>query len=92
MERLTQLLPQLGSVHDRVAGLVVIEVDEDVVTVLPVGIDSLSPAPELRAALAVDGPAVVSIECAADEIPPFAAFLTSKTVTHEDRTDVAASA
>ena len=28
-------------------------------------------APELRAALAVDGPAVVSIECAADEIPAF---------------------
>ncbi|MDT5217989.1 MAG: acetolactate synthase large subunit [Mycobacterium sp.] len=49
-------------------------------------------APELRAALAVDGPAVVSIECAADEIPPFAAFLTSKTVNHEVRADVATSA
>jgi acetolactate synthase-1/2/3 large subunit len=49
-------------------------------------------APELRAALAVDGPAVVSIECAADEIPPFAAFLTGTTATHEDRADVATSA
>jgi acetolactate synthase-1/2/3 large subunit len=29
----------------------------------------------LGAALAADGPSVVSIECAADEIPPFAAFL-----------------
>ncbi|OBI73179.1 thiamine pyrophosphate-binding protein [Mycobacterium sp. E740] len=34
---------------------------------------SLSAA--LGAALATDGPAVVSIECSADEIPPFAAFL-----------------
>lgn len=29
----------------------------------------------LTAALAVDGPAVVSIECSADEIPPFAPFI-----------------
>jgi acetolactate synthase-1/2/3 large subunit len=29
----------------------------------------------LRTALDVDGPSVVSVECAADEIPPFAAFL-----------------
>jgi acetolactate synthase-1/2/3 large subunit len=29
----------------------------------------------LAAALACDGPAVVSVECSADEIPPFAAFL-----------------
>jgi acetolactate synthase I/II/III large subunit len=32
-------------------------------------------APALRAALDVDGPSVVSVECSADEIPPFAAFL-----------------
>jgi acetolactate synthase-1/2/3 large subunit len=56
----------------------------------------------MRAALAVDGPAVVSIECTADEIPPFAPFLTElsakATATQEfpnvkeNRTDVAASA
>lgn len=34
-------------------------------------------AAALRTALDVDGPAVVSVECAADEIPPFAAFLTT---------------
>ncbi|MGV0872743.1 thiamine pyrophosphate-binding protein [Mycolicibacterium sp. XJ879] len=31
----------------------------------------------LDTALAVDGPSVVGVECSADEIPPFAAFLTS---------------
>ena len=31
----------------------------------------------LREALAVDGPSVVSVECSADEIPPFAPFLTA---------------
>jgi acetolactate synthase I/II/III large subunit len=56
----------------------------------------------LRAALDVDGPSVVSVECAADEIPPFAPFLgasvAKKTVnqqissTQEERTNVAASA
>lgn len=56
----------------------------------------------LRAALEVDGPSVVSVECAADEIPPFAPFLgarvAKKTVNQqisfaqEERTDVAASA
>lgn len=30
----------------------------------------------VRTALEIDGPAVISIECAADEIPPFAPFLT----------------
>lgn len=35
--------------------------------------DALAPA--LSAALAADGPSVVSIECSADEIPPFAPFL-----------------
>jgi acetolactate synthase-1/2/3 large subunit len=31
----------------------------------------------IQAALEVDGPSVVSVECAADEIPPFAAFLAA---------------
>jgi acetolactate synthase-1/2/3 large subunit len=38
--------------------------------------DALSAAVER--AMAVDGPSVVSVECAADEIPPFAAFLNGK--------------
>jgi acetolactate synthase I/II/III large subunit len=56
----------------------------------------------LHTGLDVDGPAVVSVECAADEIPPFAPFLTGKPVkttateeiptSKENRTDVAASA
>ncbi|MEE6135187.1 thiamine pyrophosphate-binding protein [Mycobacterium sp. 050128] len=41
----------------------------------------VSDAKELAAAmgtaLGIDGPAVVSVECAADEIPPFAPFLTA---------------
>ncbi len=41
----------------------------------------------VRAALDTDGPSVVSIECSADEIPPFANFLgnaaTQTTVHHE---------
>ena len=58
-------------------------------------------APAMRAALDVDGPAVVSVECAADEIPPFAPFLVqqAKTTASEEiptvkkeRTNVAASA
>jgi acetolactate synthase-1/2/3 large subunit len=59
-------------------------------------------AAAMRAALDVDGPAVVSIECAADEIPPFAPFLSKVPVkvtateeitsVKENRTDVAASA
>ncbi|ORW44069.1 acetolactate synthase [Mycobacterium paraense] len=51
-------------------------------------LDGLSAA--LRAALATDGPAVVSVECAAEEIPPFAPFLIP--TAKEARTDVAASA
>jgi len=47
-------------------------------------------AATMRAALAIDGPAVVSVECAADEIPPFAPFLTQ--IVKENRTDVVASA
>ena len=59
-------------------------------------------AAAMRAALDIAGPAVVSVECAADEIPPFAPFLTQVPVkaidideiptVKENRTDVAASA
>jgi acetolactate synthase I/II/III large subunit len=49
----------------------------------------------LRAALAHDGPAVVSIECSADEIPPFAPFLQvpqHHSIDKELKPDVAARA
>jgi len=56
----------------------------------------------MGAALDVDGPAVVSVECAADEIPPFAPFLTAAPLNNaavkqisfdkEKRTNVVASA
>ncbi|BCO37544.1 thiamine pyrophosphate-dependent protein [Mycobacterium heckeshornense] len=59
-------------------------------------------AAALRATLDVDGPSVVSVECAADEIPPFAPFLSASSAKHavshessttkENRADVAASA
>jgi acetolactate synthase I/II/III large subunit len=59
-------------------------------------------AAAVRGSLAVDGPSVVSVECAADEIPPFAPFLdvllANKSVnqqiphTREDHINVAASA
>ncbi|OBF91368.1 acetolactate synthase [Mycobacterium sp. 852014-52450_SCH5900713] len=59
-------------------------------------------AAALRVALEIEGPAVVSVECNADEIPPFAPFLTalsgSAAVTEqvptvkENQADVAASA
>jgi acetolactate synthase I/II/III large subunit len=59
-------------------------------------------AAAVRGSLDVDGPSVVSVECAADEIPPFAPFLdvppTNKPVnqqiphTQEDHINVAASA
>jgi acetolactate synthase-1/2/3 large subunit len=48
-------------------------------------------APALRAALDADGPSVVSVECSADEIPPFANFLgsavpgTAKPSTHKEK-------
>ncbi|GFG52024.1 thiamine pyrophosphate-dependent protein [Mycolicibacterium agri] len=45
-------------------------------------IDELPAA--LRAALEVDGPSVVSVECSADEIPPFAAFLGKAAVKNTD--------
>jgi acetolactate synthase-1/2/3 large subunit len=59
-------------------------------------------AAAVRRSLDVDGPSVVSVECAADEIPPFAPFLDEQlinkvptqqiTLTQEDFTNVAASA
>jgi acetolactate synthase I/II/III large subunit len=59
-------------------------------------------AAAVRGSLDVDGPAVVSVECAADEIPPFAPFLDGQlinkvatqqiTLTQEDFINVAASA
>ncbi|KUH95637.1 thiamine pyrophosphate-binding protein [Mycobacterium sp. IS-3022] len=58
-------------------------------------VDELASLPAaLGAALDTDGPAVISIECSADEIPPFAAFLDGATsnpsVTKEIPTNVAA--
>ncbi|GAB3006112.1 acetolactate synthase [Mycobacterium bourgelatii] len=44
----------------------------------------------LRTALGIDGPAVVSVECAADEIPPFAPFLARAT-EKENQDDVSES-
>ncbi len=50
----------------------------------------------LRTALEVDGPSVVSVECSADEIPPFANFLGNAakqpSITKENRSNVTASA
>ncbi len=55
----------------------------------------------LQTALVVDGPSVVSVQCSADEIPPFAPFLgkaapktpvlNHQLITKENRTHVAAS-
>jgi acetolactate synthase I/II/III large subunit len=56
-------------------------------------IDDLAPA--LLAALDADGPSVVSVECSADEIPPFANFLgnaVQRPIPKENRSDVAARA
>jgi acetolactate synthase-1/2/3 large subunit len=59
-------------------------------------------ASAVRTALDLDGPSVVSVECAADEIPPFAPFLTplsaknltsqENPTTKENHTHVPASA
>ena len=64
--------------------------------------DTAGLAAAVRASLNVDGPSVISVECAADEIPPFAPFLdvaSSKSyanhhipLAQKDRTHVAASA
>jgi acetolactate synthase I/II/III large subunit len=63
-------------------------------------IDALPAA--LERAMAVDGPSVVSVECSADEVPPFAAFLNKQpanqvaeqeiTMTKENRFHVPSSA
>jgi acetolactate synthase I/II/III large subunit len=45
----------------------------------------------MRAALDVDGPSVVSIECAADEIPPFAPFLGSAAPKPDSKNQVSIS-
>lgn len=39
----------------------------------------------LEAALAVDGPSVVSVECSPDEIPPFAPFLTGRSTAQASK-------
>jgi acetolactate synthase-1/2/3 large subunit len=45
-------------------------------TLRSVDVDDIEALPAaLETALGVDGPSVISIECSADEIPPFAAFL-----------------
>jgi acetolactate synthase I/II/III large subunit len=64
--------------------------------------DTAELAAAVRASLNIEGPSVISVECAADEIPPFAPFLdamsTESSANHhislaqEDRTHVAASA
>ncbi|MGE2715534.1 thiamine pyrophosphate-binding protein [Mycolicibacterium litorale] len=62
------------------------------------GIDDLAAA--VGSALDSDGPSVVSVECSADEIPPFAPFLAARkpdvtslpTIHEEDSLDVPASA
>ncbi len=52
----------------------------------------------LRASFGVEGPSVLSVECSADEMPPFAPFLADVgkaaelTTMKENRTDVPASA
>ncbi|MGV0596790.1 thiamine pyrophosphate-binding protein [Mycolicibacterium vulneris] len=57
-------------------------------------VDSIEQLPHaLARALAADGPSVVSIECSADEIPPFAPFLTPphvNSITQKDPPYVAA--
>jgi acetolactate synthase-1/2/3 large subunit len=69
--------------------------------------DAAGLAAAVRASLDIDGPSVVSVECAADEIPPFAPFLSTavtnrtthqpnshrpSSITQEDHAHVAASA
>jgi acetolactate synthase-1/2/3 large subunit len=60
---------------------------------LSVDVDDIDQLPgALRTALEADGPSVVSVECSADEIPPFAAFLgnssTQPPATKENRPHV----
>jgi acetolactate synthase-1/2/3 large subunit len=63
-----------------------------------VDVDDIGELPAaLRTALDTDGPSVVSVECSADEIPPFAAFLgkpaaNQPLISKENRSDVVARA
>jgi acetolactate synthase-1/2/3 large subunit len=63
-----------------------------------VDVDDIVALPDaLHAALNIDGPSVVSVECSADEIPPFAAFLgkaadKQPSVTKERNSNVVARA
>ena len=63
-----------------------------------VDVDTIDDLPAaLQAALGVDGPAVVAVECSADEIPPFANFLgkaavKSPVITEENSSHVVARA
>jgi acetolactate synthase-1/2/3 large subunit len=62
-----------------------------------VDVDDIDQLPgALQIAIEADGPSVVSIECSADEIPPFAAFLgnasTQPPTTKENRPNVIARA
>jgi acetolactate synthase I/II/III large subunit len=64
--------------------------------------DSAGLSAAVRDSLTIDGPSVISVECAADEIPPFAPFLGATVTTRpihqhvspvqEDHAHVAASA
>jgi acetolactate synthase-1/2/3 large subunit len=63
-----------------------------------VDVDDISELPDaVRTAFDVDGPSVVSVECSADEIPPFAAFLGKAAaqqplITKENHSNVTARA
>ena len=63
-----------------------------------VDVDDITELPHaVRTAFEVDGPSVVSVECSADEIPPFAAFLGKGAVkqpliTKENHSNVTARA
>jgi acetolactate synthase I/II/III large subunit len=68
---------------------------------LSVDVDDIDLLPDvLSTVLEADGPSVVSVECSADEIPPFAAFLggsasgaaTLPPITKENRSNVIARA
>jgi len=39
----------------------------------------------MRSALSADGPSVVSVECSADEVPPFAPFLSRAVSSSRER-------
>jgi acetolactate synthase I/II/III large subunit len=61
-----------------------------------VDVDEIDRLPDaMRVALDVDGPSVVSVECSADEIPPFANFLgkaAKPSISKENHSNVTARA